>query len=252
MLLYPLANTMGVSRLIKRSNIHTYLSNKDLVKQLGYINGKFTKGSSSAENTFDVINPANGDVLAQLPRMNGQDVKDASSAANDAFKTWKHTTSIERSKILKKMGNLMGKYIDDLATIITLEAGKPLAEAKGEIIYAQSFYDFYAEEATRVHGEILQSPIKGRRLLTMKQPIGPAGLITPWNFPSAMITRKVCNFTQIFLLYTHMKDLLAPSLDGTRSSCRLYSCHQAIRRNPSICTSFVCYCRRGWSASWGN
>ena len=85
----------------------------------------------------------------------------------------------------------MGKYHEDLARIITLESGKPLGESRGEVLYAQSFYDFYAEEARRFSGEVLQPPVKGRRMLSLKQPVGPAGFITPWNFPSAMITRKV-------------------------------------------------------------
>jgi succinate-semialdehyde dehydrogenase/glutarate-semialdehyde dehydrogenase len=89
------------------------------------------------------------------------------------------------------MADLMIQYKDDLATIITLEAGKPFAEAKGEVLYAVSFYEFYAEEAKRITGEVLPSPMSSRRLLTIKQPVGPAALITPWNFPSAMITRKV-------------------------------------------------------------
>jgi acyl-CoA reductase-like NAD-dependent aldehyde dehydrogenase len=166
--------------------------NKNLIKNLGYLNGKFTNGSAKAGSVFDVVNPANGKVLTQLPRMGVKDVVDGTNFANDAFSTWKNTTGKERSKILRNMSELMtGKYRDDLAAIITLEAGKPLAEAKGEIGYAASFYELYGEEAKRIHGEVLSTSNNNRRMLALKQPVGPAALITPWNFPSAMITRKV-------------------------------------------------------------
>ncbi len=165
--------------------------NKHLIKNAGYLNGKFTHGTAKAGSVFEVTNPANGKSLIHLPRMGVQDVEDGTKFANDAFHKWKHTTGKERSKILRNMSDLMGKYRDDLAAVITLEAGKPLAEAKGEVAYASQFYELYAEEAKRITGEVLSSPSKGKRLLAIKQPVGPAALITPWNFPSAMITRKV-------------------------------------------------------------
>jgi len=165
------------------------IKNKKLWNTLPFINGQFTEFTKLT--TFDVKNPANGKIIATLPSLRSQDVEDASEVASQAFRSWKSTTAVERSKIVKKMADLMFLYRDDLAAIITLEAGKPLAEAKGEVLYAQSFYDFYSEECKRPHGEVLQSPVKTRRFITMKQPIGPVGLITPWNFPSAMITRKV-------------------------------------------------------------
>jgi len=140
---------------------------------------------------FEVKNPATGEVIARLPRMNEKDVAEASKVADAAWIKWRKTTAKERSKIIEKMSALMEQHEDDLATILTLEAGKPFAEAKGEIRYAQSFYDLYAEEAKRVNGQVLQPPVKGRRLVTMSQPVGPCALVTPWNFPSAMITRKL-------------------------------------------------------------
>lgn len=165
---------------------------KHLIKNSGYLNGRFTAGSAKSGSFFNVINPANGTVVTKLPRMGVKDVEDATKHANDAFAKWKNTTGKERSKILRNMFDLMsGKYRDDLAAIITIEAGKPLAEAKGEIGYAASFYEQYAEEAKRITGELLTTPNNGRRLLAIKQPVGPSALITPWNFPSAMITRKV-------------------------------------------------------------
>eukprot|EP00981_Chlorochromonas_danica_P000970 scaffold233_cov174-Ochromonas_danica.AAC.10 len=137
------------------------------------------------------MNPANGKVLAHLPSLHEKEIDQAIQSAHTAWKTWKETTAYERSKILQKISHLMTKYSDDLAAIITLEAGKPTSEAKGEIGYAISFIDFYAEEIKRVHGDTFPSPSRNRRTFTIKQPVGPVGLITPWNFPSAMITRKV-------------------------------------------------------------
>lgn len=165
------------------------IKNKKLWNTLPFINGQFTEFSKLS--TFDVKNPANGQIIATLPSLQSQHVDEASEVASTAFKSWRTTTAVERSKIVRKMADLMDVYKDDLAAIITLEAGKPLAEAKGEVAYAQSFYEYYSEECKRPHGEVLQSPTKGRRFITLKQPIGPVGLITPWNFPSAMITRKV-------------------------------------------------------------
>jgi succinate-semialdehyde dehydrogenase/glutarate-semialdehyde dehydrogenase len=168
-----------------------FVKHKELLPNAGFINGNFTVGKGNPSDKFDVVNPANGKVVAQLPRMGETETQDAIAAAKTAFHSWKETTAHERSKLLERMSQLMNKHKDDLATIMTSEAGKPTAEAKGEINYAISFLDYYAEEAKRVKGDVLASPVKNRRLLTIKQPVGVAGLITPWNFPSAMITRKL-------------------------------------------------------------
>lgn len=168
------------------------LQHPGLVPSLGYIDGVFTAGSASAvEHTFEVINPANGKLLAKLPRMTKDDVQSAAKAAYTAWQRNKDATAGERSKYLNKISELMYRYREDLAKVITLEAGKPLAEAKGEVHYAISFVDYYAEECKRIHGETIQPPTRGRRSMTIKQSIGPAVLITPWNFPLAMITRKL-------------------------------------------------------------
>ena len=153
-----------------------------------YVNGKFQAQSGTS---FDVHNPCNGELIALCPRQNADDVQIAVKASSDAWKTWKATTAKQRSAILSKMFILVEEHKEDLARILTLETGKPLAESRGEIGYANSFYNLYAEEATRVHGEILQPNVSGRKMMTIKQPIGPAALITPWNFPAAMITRKL-------------------------------------------------------------
>jgi succinate-semialdehyde dehydrogenase/glutarate-semialdehyde dehydrogenase len=145
--------------------------------------------------------------------MGNDDVELAANNSMDAWKTWKNTTAKERSKILTKMATLMSEYQEDLAKIITLENGKPLSEAKGEVMYAQSFLEFYAEEAKRVYGDVLPSPTKDRMSVVLKQPVGPVALITPWNFPSAMITRKVIipdhpiylHFINNYLIYYYLE-----------------------------------------------
>jgi len=155
-----------------------------------YINGKFLPVASEAAS-FPVMNPSTGAVIAYCTRQGAADVSSTATIANDAWKTWKKTTAKERAAVLKKMFALVEEHKEDLARIMTLECGKPLAEARGEMGYANSFFSLYAEEATRVHGEVLQPTMAGRRMMTIKQPIGPAALITPWNFPAAMITRKL-------------------------------------------------------------
>lgn len=167
------------------------IKNKHLWEHRGFINGEWCAGNEFKGDTFPVQNPSNGEIIAVLPRMRASDVDEAARASMRAWKSWKNTPAKDRGKMLMTMANLMTKYEDDLAAIITLEAGKPMAESKGEIAYARSFLEFFAEEAPRVMGEIIPSPIKGRHLLTLRSPVGPAALITPWNFPSAMITRKI-------------------------------------------------------------
>jgi succinate-semialdehyde dehydrogenase/glutarate-semialdehyde dehydrogenase len=184
---------VGLQRFFSQKKKVTSLKDihhQNLVQHQGFINGIFTSGSAG-NRTFDVVNPANGKVIAQVPCMGMADAEHSAEVAMHAWQSWKETTANDRARYLVRMSELMNKYKDDLAAIITLEAGKPLNEAKGEILYAISFLDLYAEEAKRVHGEILQPPVNTRRLLTIKQPVGPAALITPWNFPSAMITRKL-------------------------------------------------------------
>lgn len=168
----------------------THISHKALWRPCAYINGKFIDVNEHGSG-FPVVNPANGKILGHVPRMRQSDAENASKISFEAWQSWKNTTAKERSKVLQKMTQLMEKYKKDLATIITLEAGKPLPEAIAEVNYALSFFEYYSEEAKRVFGEVLQPPVHGRRLLALKQPVGPAALITPWNFPCAMVTRKV-------------------------------------------------------------
>ena len=165
------------------------IKNKKLLRNLGYIDGKFVGALSGG--TFHVTDPATNQPIMNVPSMRVEDAKLGISAAHAAWGKWKATSGTERSKFLQRMTDLMQSNADDLALIIAAEAGKPVAEAKGEVMYALSFFEFYAEEAKRIHGDILPARSSTHRLLAMKESVGPAALITPWNFPSAMITRKV-------------------------------------------------------------
>lgn len=141
--------------------------------------------------TFDVSDPFSGECIARVPSMGRVETERAITAAQAALPAWSARTAKERARVLRRWNDLMLEHQDDLARILTCEQGKPLAEARGEIAYAASFLEWFAEEGKRVDGEILQSPVPGQRLLVLKQPIGVCAAITPWNFPAAMITRKV-------------------------------------------------------------
>ena len=172
-----------------RSDIFSKLANKELIVSKGYINGIFTSGNSN--KTFDVNDPSTGELLVKLPDMGISETKDAINAAHKAQKSWAAKTGKERSTILRNWFNLMMKNKDDLAKILTAEMGKPLAEALGEIAYGASFVEWFAEEAKRVYGDTIPGHQEDKRIVVIKQPIGVVGAITPWNFPNAMITRKV-------------------------------------------------------------
>ena len=164
------------------------LKNKSLFRQDCYIGGKWIK--SSTGETIEVDNPATQSTIGTVPKCGSTETKIAINSANDAFKDWKNKTAKERSIILKKWHNLILNNIEDLAHIMTIEQGKPLAEAKGEILMGTTYIEFYAEEAKRVYGDIISDPLPDRRIVVIKQPVGVVGAITPWNFPSTMITRK--------------------------------------------------------------
>lgn len=162
------------------------LSASSLFRQDCYINGKWV----SADKNIDVMNPATLDVLGTVPSISKEDVKETIKLAHAAMEGWKKLTAKERSRILRRWFNLIEEHADDLATIMTLEQGKPHHEARGEIIYAASFVEWFAEEGKRVYGETIPQTVGSNRLSTIKQPIGVCSAITPWNFPAAMITRK--------------------------------------------------------------
>ncbi len=164
------------------------LKDPSLLRQQAYLNGQWCDADHGAR--FAVTNPATGVTIGTVPDMGAAEARRAIAAANEAWRGWRARTGKERSAILRKWNDLMLAHADDLALIMTAEQGKPLAEAKGEIVYAASFIEWFAEEAKRVAGDTLASPWADRRLVVMKEPIGVCAAITPWNFPAAMITRK--------------------------------------------------------------
>ncbi|GFG38603.1 hypothetical protein Cfor_01650 [Coptotermes formosanus] len=179
---------MGLGRIILRQAHTTLETRVPLLRDKAFINGQWVAAASG--KNFDVIDPASGRVVGSVPDMDASDTTAAIQAAADAFQTWKHTTAKERSEYLRKWYDVLVKHHNDLATLITAEAGKPWKEAHGEVSYGNSFVEWFSEEARRTHGEILASPTRTKEMILIKQPIGVVALITPWNFPIAMITRK--------------------------------------------------------------
>ncbi|XP_030374065.1 uncharacterized protein LOC115623724 [Scaptodrosophila lebanonensis] len=161
-----------------------------LVQSKALVNGNWI--DSSNNDTFDVTNPVNGKKIGSVPNMTVQDAQNAINAAKQAYesKEWRSLTAKDRSNLLKKWHKLIEQHSQQIAEIMTAESGKPINESKGEVLYGNSFVEWFAEEARRIYGEIVPSPVANREIIVMKQPIGVAALITPWNFPLAMITRK--------------------------------------------------------------
>ncbi|MBP0595709.1 NAD-dependent succinate-semialdehyde dehydrogenase [Paraburkholderia sp. LEh10] len=164
------------------------LKDPGLLRQAMLINGEWVQADNG--QTLDVRNPATGELVARVPNGGAVETRRAIVVAEVAMRQWRATLPKHRSEILRALYNLMLEHIDDLALIMTAEQGKPLAEARGEILYAAGFIEWFAEEAKRVYGDIIPSNAQGRRILVQKAPIGVFAAITPWNFPSAMITRK--------------------------------------------------------------
>ena len=163
------------------------LNDPTLLRVDSYINGSWIAGSKR----FAVANPATGEVIAEVADLGAAEVTAAIDAAVPAQREWAKRTAKDRAMVMRKWFDLVMANAEDLAVILTTEMGKPLAEARGEVVYGASFIDWFAEEARRVCGDVLETPQADKRLLTFKQPIGVFGAITPWNFPIAMITRKV-------------------------------------------------------------
>ena len=161
------------------------LKDPTLLKSQCYVNGSWI-----GKGTDPIDNPATGDVLASVPRMGTAETTAAVEAADAAFKPWSKKLAKERSAIMRKWFDLIIANQEDIAQIMTAEQGKPIAEARGEVAYAASFVEFYAEEAKRIYGETIPSPFPNSRIIIQKQAIGVCAAITPWNFPAAMITRK--------------------------------------------------------------
>ncbi|MDR3087130.1 MAG: NAD-dependent succinate-semialdehyde dehydrogenase [Azoarcus sp.] len=165
------------------------LNNPDLLKSKAYIDGKWRDADNGA--VFAVNNPATGETIASVPDMGVAETRVAIAAAERALFAWKKRSGKERALILRKWFDLMVAATDDIARIMTAEQGKPLAEARGEVAYAASFVEWFAEEGRRVYGDTMPAPTSDKRIVVIKQPIGVCAAITPWNFPAAMITRKV-------------------------------------------------------------
>ena len=178
---------MGAVELI--GGLSDLLKDKTLLKHAALIGGQWVKAKSGAE--FSVINPATGKEIAKVPNLSAEDVKEAIHASEKSFLEWRNITGKERAAILRKWFNLITENTEDLALIMTHEQGKPLAEARAEIHYGSSFIEWFAEEAKRVTGAIPSTTWPDKRLMVLKQAIGVCVAITPWNFPSAMITRKI-------------------------------------------------------------
>jgi len=165
------------------------LQDPSLLKQANLINGHWEAARNGA--TLAVHNPATGELIAHIPDVGADQTREAIESAQAAYLLWKERTAEDRARILRRWFELMLQHQDDLALLMTSEQGKPLSEARGEIGYAASYIEWFAEEARRVYGEIIPSPWPDKRILVTREPVGVCAAITPWNFPAAMITRKV-------------------------------------------------------------
>lgn len=165
------------------------MSDNRLIRSQAYIDGKWVDADSG--ETLKVDNPATGDIITTVPKMGKAETQRAIDAAEKAMKPWAARTAGDRAKILRKWYDLMLEHQEALGELLTREQGKSLTEAKGEIAYAASFIDWFAEEGKRAYGEVIPTHDAGKRIVTLRQPVGVVGAITPWNFPAAMITRKV-------------------------------------------------------------
>jgi succinate-semialdehyde dehydrogenase / glutarate-semialdehyde dehydrogenase len=160
----------------------------ELLRTQAYVDGRWVHADSGA--TFPVLDPATGETIADVPRLGAAETRRAIEAAHRALPGWRARTAKDRAAVLRRLADLMVAHTEELAALMTREQGKPLAESRVEIGYAASFYEWFAEEAKRVGGSTVPSPWPDRRILVTKEPVGVGGGITPWNFPSAMVTRK--------------------------------------------------------------
>jgi succinate-semialdehyde dehydrogenase/glutarate-semialdehyde dehydrogenase len=164
------------------------IQNASLFRQQCHVNGQWVDAADG--EVVRVVNPANGNVIGTVPRMTAADVQSAISAAERALPAWRATSARERSRLLRRWFDLCMANQEDLATILTMEQGKPLKESRGEIAYGSGFLEWFSEEARRIYGDVIPAPSSDRRIIVIKQPVGVVAAITPWNFPNAMITRK--------------------------------------------------------------
>ncbi|MDH5529102.1 MAG: aldehyde dehydrogenase family protein, partial [Paracoccaceae bacterium] len=171
------------------TDLRSLLNDPSLLVTQAYVAGQWVDADDGS--TFPVTNPARGDIICTVPNLSRAETARAIAAADVARRDWANHTGKERAAVLRKWNDLMIANADDLAAILTAEMGKPLAEAKGEVVYGASFVEWFAEEAKRVYGETIPGHQRDKRITVIKQPIGVAASITPWNFPNAMIARKV-------------------------------------------------------------
>src|SRR5256885_774318 len=164
------------------------LRDPELLRSRAFIGGKWVDAMSGA--THQVVNPATREPIGAVPEMGAAETRRAIEAASQAFPAWAAQTARERAAVLRRWYELLMANLEDLATLMTAEQGKPLAESKGEIAYAASFIEWFAEEAKRVYGDTIPGHQADKRILVLRQPVGVVAAITPWNFPAAMITRK--------------------------------------------------------------
>ncbi|CAJ0716818.1 Succinate-semialdehyde dehydrogenase [NADP(+)] GabD [Ralstonia edaphis] len=164
------------------------LNRADLIRSANYISGEWL---SAAGPLLDVTDPATGNLITRVPDSGADEARAALDAAHAAFPTWRKVPAKQRAQIIKRWNDLVLAYQDDLGKLISLEQGKPLAEGKGEVAYAASYIEWFGEQATRMNGEFIPAPVQGRRMFALKEPVGVVAAITPWNFPAAMIARKI-------------------------------------------------------------
>ncbi|MDJ0814096.1 MAG: aldehyde dehydrogenase family protein, partial [Woeseiaceae bacterium] len=165
------------------------LSDAALLKTQAYVNGQWADADSGA--TLPVTNPATGETIADIAKCGTAETRRAIEAAEQAQVEWRARSAKDRAAILRKWFTLMMEHQEDLAQILTAEQGKPLAEARGEIAYGASYIEWFAEEAKRIYGDTIPQPSNDKRIVVIKQPVGVVACITPWNFPNAMLTRKI-------------------------------------------------------------
>ncbi len=165
------------------------LNDSSLVHARAFVDGTWIDADDGT--TFAVTNPATGEVIAEVARCGGEETRRAIAAAATAQIEWRQRTASERSRLLRRWFDLMMEHQEDLAQIMTAEQGKPLAESRGEIAYGAAFLEWFAEEAKRIYGDVIPPPANDRRIVVIKQPVGVVACITPWNFPNAMLARKV-------------------------------------------------------------
>ena len=192
------------------------LKNNNLLRTDSLINGKWLKAKSN--RTFDVVNPANQEIIASVASVGAIETQIAIEGAEQAQKLWRKKTAKERSQLLRKWHDLLLENQDDLALIMTLEQGKPLAEARGEIAYGANFLEWFGEEAKRVYGDTIPGPAPDKRIVVVKEPVGVVGCITPWNFPNAMLTRKIGGGAVKLPHSSEEKDTLVRQLSDIRVS----------------------------------